>query len=240
MQASPRRCGVGFDCCCKSCWCSRLAWRVLPRGCSWRRCKRNRKAVAPENINGVAVVFAELTDTDEVPTTDDGQIEHPRKPKVRILFSGSIEEIVYGSGSSAADARYRLDQRLQQKLDKIDRISELNESQRQKLQLAGRGDLKRLFDRAGELGAMCDRYAEIDDLNQFQKWKEDLRSEANALRRPLADGPFEVGSLMAKCMKTVLTDEQASKYARFESTPPYEPPTRGRLLREGVFEMRDR
>jgi hypothetical protein len=199
------------------------------------------KAVQSQVINGVVLVFGELADTDEVSTTGDGQVELPRKPKERVeLFSGSFDEIIYGSGSSAADALYRLDRCLQEKLDKIDRISELTEVQRQKLQLAGRGDLKRLFVRTGKLGALCDRYAEIDDVNQFQKWTEDLRREATALRQPLANGPLETGSLLAKCMKTVLTDEQAAKYARYESTPPYQAPERRSLGLEGVFELRDR
>jgi hypothetical protein len=120
-------------------------------------------------------------------------------------------------------------------LEKIDRISGLSDAQRQKLQLAGRGDLKRLFDRAERLRAMCDRGEEITELNQFQKWAEELKSEANALRHAFHEGPFDAGSLMAKCMKTVLTAEQAAKYARYEMTPPYQAPKRGSLRLEGAL-----
>jgi hypothetical protein len=103
------------------------------------------------------------------------------------------------------------------------------------LQLAGRGDLKRLFDRAEKLRALCDRSAEIADLEQFQKWTDELKSETNALRHSFNVGPFDTGSLMAKCMKTVLTAEQASKYARFEMTSPYQAPERGSLRLEGAL-----
>jgi hypothetical protein len=192
-------------------------------------------AVESAVIYGVVLVFGELP-VAEGPAADDAPVDEPPRPKQRVIvFSGSFDELVYGSGSNAVDARTRLDACLEQKVEKIDRISGLTDTQRQKLQLAGRGDLKRLFDRAERLRAMCDRGAEIADVNQFQKWTEELKSETNALRHSLAAGPFDAGSLMAKCMKTVLTADQAAKYVRFEATPPYQAPKRGSLRLEGAL-----
>ncbi len=186
-------------------------------------------------INGVVLVFGELPIA-EVPAADDAADDEPPEPKQRVIvFSRSFDELVYGSGSNAADARARLDRCLEEKLKKIDRLSGLTDEQRQKLQLAGRGDLKRLFDRAETLRELCDRGAEIADVKQFRKWTEELQSETNALRHAFHEGPFDTGSLTAKCMKTVLTTEQAAKYARFADTPPYQAPKRGRPGLEGVL-----
>jgi hypothetical protein len=193
------------------------------------------QAVESAVINGVVLVFGELP-VAEVPAADDAPADEPPKPKQGVIvFSGSFDELVYGSGSNVVDARAGLDTCLEQKVEKIDRISELTDTQRQKIQLAGRGDIKRLFDRAERLREMCDRGAEIADLNQFQKWTEELQSETNALRRAFHEGPFDAGSLMAKCMKTVLTAEQAAKYVRYEATPPYQAPKRDSLRLEGVL-----
>src|SRR5258708_2619080 len=105
------------------------------------------QAVESAVINGVVLVFGELP-VAAGPAADDLAADEPPRPKQRVIvFSGSFDELVYGSGSNAADARASLDLCLEQKLEKLDRISGLTDAQRQKLQLAGRGDLKPLFDR---------------------------------------------------------------------------------------------
>jgi hypothetical protein len=196
------------------------------------------QAVESVVINHVVLVFGVLV-VAEGPAAANAPADPPteRKPQV-LLFSGTFDELVYGNGSNADTARSRLENRLQKKLEAIDRIIGLNDSQRQKLHLAGRGDLKRLFDRAEKLRAMCDDSAEIADLNQFQKWTEDLKREAAALRYPFDAGPFDTDSLMAKCMKTALAPEQVSKFYRFEATPPYQHPERRPGRFEGAIELR--
>jgi hypothetical protein len=195
------------------------------------------QAVESAVINGVVLVFGELPVAGEKPA-DDAPVEQPPKPNQRVaLFSGTFDELVYGRGSNAAGAQARLEVCLEQKLDKLDRIVGLTDAQRQKLQLAGRGDLKRLFDRAEELRVMCDRFDEIADANQFHRWTKDLKSGAGALRHSFDSGPFDADSLMAKCMKSALTAEQAAKYARFEATPPYQAPKRRPAGLEGAIEL---
>jgi hypothetical protein len=181
------------------------------------------KAVESVVINSVVLVFGELA-VAEVPATADTPVEQPPKPKQRvILFSGTFDELVYGSDSNAANFQARLDNRLKLKLEEIDRISGLTDAQKQKLQMAGRGDLKRQVERAEKLRVKCDSYTEIADLNQFQKWTEALKSEASAMQHSFSSRePLDADSLLAKCMKTALTAEQVAKYARFAATPPYQ------------------
>jgi hypothetical protein len=199
------------------------------------------QAVESAVINHVVLVFGDARIIGKGPIADDGDGEPPAaRPQRVILFSGTFDELVYGSDGSAADARVRLHNRLREMLEKIDRISELTTAQRETLQLAGRGDIKRFFDRADQLQAMCDRHAEITDLDQFQKWTEDLRREAHALQHLLAEGPIDAQSLLAKTMKKTLSAGQSVRYTRFEATPPYQPPQRGFIQFEGAIELGDR
>jgi hypothetical protein len=199
------------------------------------------QAVESTVINHVVLVFGDARIIGKGRIADAIDIEPPETRQQRvILFSGTFDELVYGSDYSAADARIRLESRLRETLEKIDRISELTDAQKEKLQLAGRGDIKRFFDRAEKLRAMCDRYAEITDLDQFQKWTEELRREAHALQKMLVEGPIDAQSLMAKTMKKTLSAGQAVKYARFEATPPYQPPQRGFIQFQGAIELRGR
>jgi hypothetical protein len=191
------------------------------------------KPVESVVINSVVLVFGELA-------VADAPIGQPPTQKQRVIvFSGTFDELVYGSGSSATDFQARLDNRLKLKLDEVKRIAGLTDAQRQKLELAGRGDLKRFAERAEKLRATCESYAEIADLNQFQKWTKELRSEANALQNFYSTtGPVDVDSIMFKTMKTELTADQVAKYARFQATPPYQAPQRRPAALEGAIELR--
>jgi hypothetical protein len=207
---------------------------------------RNRTILIPRSIRGQAVesvvinrvvlVFGELTVAEGL-AAHIALADQPPQQKLRVkLFSGTFDELVYGS--NAVDALLRLENRLKEQIEKIDRISGLTDSQRQKLQLAGRGDIKRLFDRAEKLRATCDYYTDVADLNQFWKWTDDLKREAKTLQGPFNAGPFDAESLFAKCMRTILMPEQAAKYASFEATHPYQPPKRHPARLEGTIQLR--
>ena len=86
----------------------------------------------------------------------------------------------------------------------------LSQIQKQKLKLAGRGDIERLEERVNR---------------QRPKYVEARRSgsdavvraaftEANVLRSALKAGPFGAGSLFAKAQNTVLSPEQVQRYER--------------------------
>jgi len=208
------------------------------------------RPVAAEVINKVVIVFGELAvaeepsvaaepTVDEVTAVADLPADQPPKPKWRaLLYSGTFDELVYGSDSNPVDFQVQLDNRLKLKLEEIDRVCGLTEAQRQKLQLAGRGDISRLIERAERLRAKCDRCREISDLNEFQRWTTVLKSEASAVRSLSSSGPLNADSLLSKSMKTALTAEQVAKFARFEATPPYRAAERGPARFEGAIELR--
>jgi len=200
------------------------------------------QAAESEVINGVHLIFAEGLDLFvEMPAAEEAGAEEElperRLPELRprvIVRSGAIEELVYGFGSNAADARNRFEIRLRYALQELDRICELTDAQKKKLELAGRGDIKRRLDRVEELREECDH---IGDPHQFHAWAEKVKSEGKAFWRLFDGGPLDSRSHMAKCMKSTLTAEQLAKYARFEATPPYQPPDRKSLRFGGAIEV---
>src|SRR6516165_409001 len=65
------------------------------------------------------------------------------------LASQLFEDAVYGS-RGAHWARLQVELVLEKKIDALDAISRLTDVQRQKLRLAGHGDIKRIFDQIEE------------------------------------------------------------------------------------------
>ena len=93
----------------------------------------------------------------------------------------------------------------------IHRSCGLNDSQTKKLELAGRGEIKRLIDGIAEhkqafLSEERDNFAASRYLYES--------AEVLALRKKLRDGPFGEDSLFAKTIGNVLTPDQAAKYAK--------------------------
>jgi hypothetical protein len=83
---------------------------------------------------------------------------------------------------------------------------ELSAAQRAKLQLAGRGDIKRLFDEIAERR------------REFETVRKNYRAGVAALRRlaPLrqacVDGPFGDGSLLTKTLQKIDEDKNAERH----------------------------
>ena len=112
---------------------------------------------------------------------------------------------------SVEAARIRLSRVLQKRIEAIHRSCELNDSQTRKLELVGRGAIKRLIDSIAEKKKtfLSERK---DDLAALRYLSES--SDVLALRKNLRDGPFDEGSLFAKTIGNVLTPEQAAKYSK--------------------------
>jgi|GEM_PF-1885963 len=113
-----------------------------------------------------------------------------------------------GKGPQAVqDARERLDRFLQRRLRSIERICGLADGQKEKLELAGRGDIKRFWGRVETQREKLVSARNEDDLAVFTESSRELK----ALRRACRSGPFDEESLFVKTLKNVLTPEQAAK-----------------------------
>jgi hypothetical protein len=187
-------------------------------------------------INGAVLLFR--GPVADGPADDFADMLTPQTEQRVTLHRGTIDEIIYGAGSDAAQAYTRLQNLLKQKLDAIDRIVGLNEVERQKLHLAGRGDIQRLLDRAERLRTLCNDSTEIADMRQFRLWTQELQRESQWLKHVLEAGPFDADSLLKKTMKTVLTREQLARFNRYKSTPPYQRPERHPARFEGAIQLR--
>ncbi len=118
----------------------------------------------------------------------------------------NFDQWLYRDLQNSAGARSRLDALLVVRLEDVVQACRLTEVQRQKLQLAGRGDIKRFFDRVEELR------------RKFQLVKTDqnrigeILQEIQPLQVNFQTGPFGDASIFAKTLNTTLTSEQREGY----------------------------
>jgi hypothetical protein len=125
----------------------------------------------------------------------------------RVVNDQQIERWVFG-GTGIVEGRRRAEARLREDVKRVDRICGLTHAQREKLTLAGRGDIKRYFDRVEEIRQTF-RRGPIDAM--------ELRALSMELRFASLDaGPYLFGSdsLFAKCIRRALTPEQLDGYRR--------------------------
>jgi hypothetical protein len=117
----------------------------------------------------------------------------------------NFEQWMYQDLQNAAGARARLDSQLTMRLDELTVSCELTEAQRQKLQLAGRGDIKRFFDRVEELRR------KFQTVRTDQNRIGEIVQAMQPLQMTLRAGVFNENSLFAKAVRTTLSSEQSQR-----------------------------
>jgi hypothetical protein len=119
-----------------------------------------------------------------------------------------FEQWVFNRMGGAAIARNRLNAALDLHIDEINRVCGMDDTQKRKLQLAGRGDIKRFFDRVEEAKR---RYLLAMNDQNHNIW-EDIQPLQSALNV----GLFGDNSIFAKTVKKVLSNEQVARRAESE------------------------
>jgi hypothetical protein len=117
-----------------------------------------------------------------------------------------IERLVFGRWGAASDGRRHLEWQLTVQLQDINRACSLTQAQRKKLELAGRGDIKRFFDRYEQLV----RKSQVSQHNEPDL--PELQQEAIDLQLRLNTGLFRERSLLVKSLPNTLTKEQLARY----------------------------
>ena len=152
-----------------------------------------------------AQLAAEAQADDDEDAPEDGAAAQPA-----FMFADeNFDQWLYRDLQNTAGARSRLDALLLMRLEDVAQACTLTDPQRQKLQLAGRGDINRFFDRVEELR------------RKFQLVKTDqnrigeILQAMQPLQMTFQTGPFGDGSIFAKTLKTTLTSQQ---HADFEAT----------------------
>ncbi|HEV3304740.1 MAG TPA: hypothetical protein VG055_34125 [Planctomycetaceae bacterium] len=127
-------------------------------------------------------------------------------------FVQEFDQLVLGDNGPVPPTalRTRLDHILAKRVAVIDRRYGLSQVQKQKLKLAGRGDIERLEDRVNRQRPkyVAARRSGSDEVVRA------AFAEANVLRSAVKSSPFGAGSLFAKAQNTILAPEQAQKYER--------------------------
>ena len=162
-------------------------------------------------FNAVCMPVQDLDDAEDRLTVDGDAAPQRMRVTIQGQGRGSIEQLIFSSDRSATAVREHLLQRIEQEIDVVDRICNLSNEQKDKLRLAGRGDIKRL-DRADAISTRIEKVSGIGNLVDFAKWAEELSAELEALRPILTSGSFDENSLFVKALKRTLTTEQAEKH----------------------------
>ena len=137
---------------------------------------------------------------DDPDEAEDAEIERRPAPPVRqqnlVVASDEFDRWMF-TGDTVEERRARLNDNLRRTIQRVDPAHRLTAVQRQKLELAGRGDIKHLFD---QVEAKRREFQEIrNDPQKCLMFARTLRP----LRQAYVTGPFREGSLFSKILKTM-------------------------------------
>lgn len=143
---------------------------------------------APVRVNGPLIAI------EEVAAEDDSDENAPRQ-QIRVYTEQAFDVYVLGAGN-IDQVRSRFESVLKLRIEAAARTRPLTREQREKLELAGRGDIKRQF---ADIEA---KRKEFEGLRRdFQKASEFLREISRV--RAFQSMPFGEGSLFAKVLATI-------------------------------------
>ena len=113
---------------------------------------------------------------------------------------------VYGNSRDAKTARTRLETQFKLQVDELARVAKLTEAQKKKLEVAGRGDMKRFFDIVEEKRKGFK--AVQNDQNKFNEFYQELRT----VQTKMNAGLYGPESFYAKTVKRTLDPDQTNLF----------------------------
>jgi hypothetical protein len=137
-------------------------------------------------------------------------VQSSRAPAQAEYTAEQMEGWVFQQDGNAAGARKRLDSYLTVHIDEIDLACKLTGEQKMRLQLAGRGDIKRFFDRFESLRRSFKPIRQ--DQPDFQEVWQKFWMSISPLQASLQNGLFEADSLFGKIALATLTPTQRESY----------------------------
>jgi hypothetical protein len=162
-----------------------------------------KPAIQPEVRIGPAGIplFRVVDEQDQEADPDENAPAEPRF----VVAEETFDRWLLGSTGDTDSARAYLESLLQRKVDDINQVRKLSPAQRKKLILAGRGDIKRLFDRIEDERKEFHRLrTDADQCGEFLR-------ELQPLRVTIRQGPFDFGSIFAKTLKKMLDEGQLAR-----------------------------
>ncbi len=152
-----------------------------------------------------------VTIPDPRPPADEGEDQPPPQPIRRINLNDAVvnrenfDVWLFEDAGYEAVRGMRLERLLKTRVDAATREHKLTRAQRAKLQLAGRGDIKRFFDQVE------DRRREFETERRVYRNGLAALKRLEPLRQVYQDGPFGDGSLFAKTLQRIDDDQGAGR-----------------------------
>jgi hypothetical protein len=117
-----------------------------------------------------------------------------------------FERLVFQPDGDASGAHRRLESQLAMHIQDLDQACGLSDPQKKKLQLAGRGDIRRFFDRYQAV------VQKVQAMNNPAQNIQDVWQDIGPLQMILQAGLFHEDSLFVKSLPNTLTGEQFARY----------------------------
>ena len=131
---------------------------------------------------------------------------------VFMMTDDQFDQWVFGGPRNSRAGRNKLDSLLTLQVDDVARMCTLSEAQKKKLLLAGRGDIKRFFDKVEEKRK---KFAKVK--NDQTKFNE-VYQELVPLQAVLNSGLFGDGSIYSKTIRRVLSERKTRGTSRSSRT----------------------
>jgi hypothetical protein len=168
------------------------------------------KDTRPPRLLIAAVLCAAVAGT-PARAQDDDIVEDVPAPvqQVQNFFvdESNFDRWVFGNAVNAGQGRARLDNMLRMQIAEVDRGYSLTDAQKTKLELAGRGDIKRFFEAVDEKRR---RFRTVQtDQQKFMAFYQELQP---LQRRMNAAAMFGDGSFFSKALLKTLDGKQAVRY----------------------------
>lgn len=139
---------------------------------------------------------------------DAADAEVAINPHMAVYTDDNFDQWVFGGGKGAATVRASFDALLAMHLDEIDRACGLSDAQKAKLRLAGRGDVKRIFD------VYAEKKKKFQVVKADQNRINEVLQDIQPLQAIIAAGPFGEGSLFVKTLGKTLEPAQNERFER--------------------------
>jgi hypothetical protein len=144
----------------------------------------------------------------DVDPFDAEEVEAPQPVHAVVLNDNIIDQWLFnGINNANIGSRSRLESLLKLQVADVGRTCGTTEAQQKKLDLAGRGDIKRFFDSIEEVKR------KHTPLKNDPVVIQQVYQEIQPLRVQASSGPFGAGSLFSKTLRKILSEEQAARYA---------------------------
>jgi hypothetical protein len=140
---------------------------------------------------------------------DEGDVNAARRAATAAQIKHYVQlfdQLVFRADGGAAGAHRRLDAQLTSWIQDLDRACTLTDAQKQKLRLAGRGDICRFF---ASYEGVKQKGESLDPEDQNVRV---ILRDANSLRATFDRGLFHEDSLLYKSLPNTLTAEQLARY----------------------------